>query len=657
LFAKILKVLSTLHKALNTPNQILLKKLKKKLNKVEKKTDDIYLSLDSFVLKSGLLKIDKEFFNEHIIEIENCVDKSLSNEFKIFTEDYICVSNYNNKPYNKINWQKDQLSGFEWDINSKSKNINFGIGENEKNVNFRKYIGAEIKYPWELGRQQDLLNVAIFFTICSEESKKNEIIDFYKNRIYDFSENNPIGFGVQWQTSMDIAIRVVNYLISYDILKSNGAVFDEEFEQHFTQLMISHYYYIFDNLEYSDGMRGNHYFANLMGLIVVYSYMDLSQIGLNESDKIKQIFEFALNSFSEEVLYQFLNDGGNFEASVPYHFFASEMLLICIYFLERIEDFSGEKIKKIDNELLFSDDVRNRIKNVIDFCTNFIINGNIPNIGDNDSGFVLDFIPYENKRAGLIWLLSHNIEGKEEIKFEKLQNVINRLLFQNQSYFLGDWFGIARASNKHFDLIAFAGGKGQNGKGGHSHNDKCSFELYFEGKPFIVDLGSAFYTSNWMKRNYYRSVNQHNVLHIGREQELILANERDDLFWLYGNKSKPEIVFANDEKMKLTHQAYKKEYERNLNLDENSLKGNEKLDLAKEKIISFHFHNEVKIFNNSNNIEIEFLDRKFIFKGEGDIKLKKCYYSPEYGIEKESMKIELKSKSREINWEISLIED
>lgn len=629
------------------------------MNKKVEKPDDIYLSLDLFSLKSGLINNNFEFFKEYIIEIENYADKSLNNEFKIFTEDFVeCGQGYSEQ-YKKINWQKDQLSGFEWDVNSSSKSIIFGIGENEKKTELRKYIGAEIKYPWELGRQQDLLNLAIFFSITDNTEKKQEIVEFYKNRILDFSENNPIGFGVQWQTSMDIAIRVINYLVSFDILKSSKADFNPEFENHFTQLIISHFFYIYDNLEFSDGMRGNHYFANLMGLITIYSYLDVSKIETDEKNRIDDIFYFALNSFNDEILYQFLNDGGNFEASIPYHYFATEMLLITLNFLEKIEIIDSDRIKKVNDELMFSDNLRVRITNIIDFSTNFLIEKFIPNIGDNDSGIVLDFMPYHYKKASLIWLLSKfDIEIEDDtLKYEHIKSVTNRLQFSNQSYFLADWFGIARASNKHFDLIVFAGDKGQRGKGGHSHNDKCSFELYVNDKPLIVDLGSAFYTSNWKKRNYYRSVNQHNVLHIGKEQELILNNVRDDLFWLYGNKSKAEIVFANNEKIKLSHSAYKKEYSREISIDNNIISGIEQLDLKIEKIVSFHFSNFAKLELKKNEIEIKCGDSVLIFTGNGELSLKKCFFSPEYGIEIESIKIELKSKSKEIKWKLELIEN
>ena len=104
----------------------------------------------------------------------------------------------------------------------------------------------------------------------------------------------------------------------------------------------------------------------------------------------------------------------------------------------------------------------------------------IPNIGDNDSGVILNFIPYNNKRYNLILLLDKFVNEKIKFNFRSQNSLINQLTFKNHTYFFAEYFGIARSSNRVFDLITFAGQKGQNGKGGHSHNDKCSFELFYK---------------------------------------------------------------------------------------------------------------------------------------------------------------------------------
>jgi hypothetical protein len=60
-------------------------------------------------------------------------------------------------------------------------------------------------------------------------------------------------------------------------------------------------------------------------------------------------------------------------------------------------------------------------------------------------------------------------------------------------------------------LVARWGGVGQNGNGGHAHNDLSSYELSF-GSPVVVDSGTYVYTSDLRARDAFRAARAHNVL-------------------------------------------------------------------------------------------------------------------------------------------------
>ena len=47
--------------------------------------------------------------------------------------------------------------------------------------------------------------------------------------------------------------------------------------------------------------------------------------------------------------------------------------------------------------------------------------------------------------------------------------------------------------------------------GGHSHNDKLSFELHLGGRPVIVDPGMGTYTREPALRNAMRATAAHNT--------------------------------------------------------------------------------------------------------------------------------------------------
>ena len=101
--------------------------------------------------------------------------------------------------------------------------------------------------------------------------------------------------------------------------------------------------------------------------------------------------------------------------------------------------------------------------------------------------------------------------------FEKLP-VRNKPL-ESRAFSDAGWFIMRH--NKDYCFIS-CGPNGQNGRGGHAHNDKLSFELMLDGEDVIVDPGTYAYTSNPEERNKFRSTAYHNTVTLnGFEQNLI----------------------------------------------------------------------------------------------------------------------------------------
>jgi hypothetical protein len=78
-------------------------------------------------------------------------------------------------------------------------------------------------------------------------------------------------------------------------------------------------------------------------------------------------------------------------------------------------------------------------------------------------------------------------------------------------------------------VVARCGDVGQNGNGGHAHNDLLSYELS-DGFPFVVDSGTYVYTADPDARNLFRSTAAHNTVVVGGEEINPIA--RSSLFRL-----------------------------------------------------------------------------------------------------------------------------
>ena len=601
------------------------------------------------------------------------------------------------KDYNPIDWQIDFKSGYRWSENTWYKDIKYG-----------NIIDADIKVPWELGRMQHLSLLALAKTITNykirisnakpKEEKTNQFVNEFQNQILDFISSNPPGFGVQWSSSMDIAIRAVNWLVSYSLLKGAGTEFNEEFEYYFIKSIYEHGKHIIENLEWSSGMRGNHYLANLAGMLFIASH-------LPETDETNSWLNFAINELCNEILYQFNEDGSNFEASTNYHYFSAEIVFSSIslilalpkekipvlknqgssYYNYAKKNYSIQTgLWSIDDEnlLKLSDEVWNRLIKIYKFSSAIMTeSGTIPQIGDNDSGQLLitnyklritnDGNDYQNERK------------KHLNQFSYIQSIMNSMeeRIDNKSFNYNDInilsdkqfndFGLYILENKGIRMFIRCGSVGQNGKGGHSHNDQLSFELFIDNKAVIVDPGTFVYTPNPEIRNEYRSTKMHNTLSIdGYEQNYWDNDSPDDLFWLKKDKAKARMIEFSDSHFIGEHYGFGKPHRREIKVgrqkstvnskksesDNYNVIGIDTCELNKLKKISFHFAPNIEIKLVEKNQAIIRTDEKIIELKciIGEFKLEKYFYSPCYGVRIEADKLVIESQENRIEWQIEI---
>ncbi len=84
--------------------------------------------------------------------------------------------------------------------------------------------------------------------------------------------------------------------------------------------------------------------------------------------------------------------------------------------------------------------------------------------------------------------------------------------------------------SKYVYALFNAGSNGQNGNGGHAHNDRLGIELTVCGQDIIKDSGTGLYTPHPTMRNAYRSTAAHFApCPKGEEQNNF---EKDGLFWM-----------------------------------------------------------------------------------------------------------------------------
>ena len=110
-----------------------------------------------------------------------------------------------------------------------------------------------------------------------EPARVERLANEFRDEVLDFIAAYPPRFGVQWVTSMDVAIRVANWVLAWDLFPRGGAGRSTASSpRSFTRSVIEHGEHLAANLEWSRELRGNHYLADVIGLLFAAAYLPAS---------------------------------------------------------------------------------------------------------------------------------------------------------------------------------------------------------------------------------------------------------------------------------------------------------------------------------------------------------------------------------------------
>lgn len=435
---------------------------------------------------------------------------------------------YQSFDYEPIDWHLDFKSGYRWDNSVWYDDIKYG------NIS-----GVDVKVPWELSRFQHLITLGQAYVISGNDKYAME----YIYQTLDWIENNTLRFGVNWKCTMDVAIRAANWILSFSFFK-DSRLFTKEFLFYFIKNIYFHGKHIIDNLEYQS-ITSNHYLSDIAGLFFISGLFEDFKIG-------RKWRSFSIKELKNEIEKQIYPDGVDFEASTCYHRLVLELLFYPLLYLikssERLEDNKNYSGAGAD---IFGKRYLAKLYKMFDFILHSLKpDKKMPQIGDNDNGRFLIFgaresldmsylltlgaIFFNDSRfkvrefgfcKEVLWIFGkngYNIWHKIE---ENTLKKISSTGFKNTGWYI-------MRNNENY-MIVSAGPNGQNGNGGHAHNDKLGFELFANGENIIIDPGTYLYTPVPELRNKFRSTSYHNTVVVdGKEQNELLGN---NLFILENN--------------------------------------------------------------------------------------------------------------------------
>lgn len=418
--------------------------------------------------------------------------------------------------YLPIDWNLDPVSGLRFPS---------GIHHKEWDLWKMRPGMADVKLPWELARCQHWPALAQAWLLTGDSRFVEEI---FAERA-DFDEANPVGYGIHWTCTMDVAIRAANWALALEMSRTYTA--PEEVWIPAYRSLLEHGRFIRSNLEDKYEVTSNHFLSNVVGLFY------LARV-FQELQEAREWEEFSRNAIEREMQVQVLPDGADFESSVPYHRLVTELFLGAV----RVADQSGKP---------FSGQLRARLQDMVEFLLGVLRpDGLMPQLGDADDGrlhILTDYGTWKPQDARhLLASVSHALGVAGWRHYGGIKGQWEAFWWSGGADFGGFSADPIPALERHFPDAGIAihrspqaylaitnGIVGTKGFGNHKHNDLLGFEYHPAGMPLIVDPGSYVYTSDPAARNVFRGTGYHNTLMVdGVEQ----------------NETNPEWIFRLFEK-------------------------------------------------------------------------------------------------------------
>ena len=492
---------------------------------------------------------------------------------------------------------------------------------------------ADVKYPWELARCQHWATLGQAFQLTGDEKFAHEIA----SQLDDFVEANPVGLGVNWTCTMDVALRGVSWAIGLQLV--HGSTLPEAFWSQAYAALFDHGVFIRANLENTYEVTSNHFLSNVAGLWFLGAvFADLAEGAAWRA--------FARASLEQEIDVQVLRDGADFESSIPYHRLVAELFLGCL----RLGDHRAEPL---------SDHYRDRVRDMIAyFATVQRPDGLMPQVGDADDGRLHLFggygtTPQDGRHlfgpASAIfgepaWAAVAGEVGSWEAAWWGVCAPAPTAAVAASRLSPDAGVAVMRGSSSTY-LLVTNGIVGTKGFGNHKHNDQLSFEYHPGGEPLIVDPGSYVYTSDFDARNMFRSTAYHSTL-------MIDAIEQNDtrpewIFRMFESARAEHVTFQdNDASAEYVgrHHGYERleapvTHQRTVGLDKRSggVRIVDRLDGAGVHDLRWHFHFAPGVAAEpaaAGTIVLTAADRRFTLRCPPDlhISIHQAAYSPSYGV-------------------------
>lgn len=419
-----------------------------------------------------------------------------------------------------------------------------------KAMNYRsEELVGDIKYLWEPSRHLQLVTLAQSFSLTGDERYAAGA----RTMLDSWFDQCPYPLGVHWTSSLELAVRLVNWSVAWQLL-ATSSIFQgesgEAFRRRWLDSIYLHQRFIASHFS-RHSSANNHLFGELMGLFVAA----VSWPCWSESAKWRVQAQRELEA---EALKQNAPDGVNREQAIWYHHEVADMMLLAGLTARAASiDFSPGYWKRLEAMLGF-------VASLMDFA------GHVPMIGDADDAVMVRFVPRHDfnvyrsllasgavlfsradfaHKAGVFddksrWLLGNNAGTRfRELRQQTVSSVAD-VLASSQSFpeggcfVMGDRIGLS----DEIKLNVVAGPLGYLSIAAHGHADALAFTLNVAGHEMLIDPGTYTYRTSDGWRSYFKGTSAHNTVRVDGQDQSVSGGS---FMWLRHARARCELFEVN----------------------------------------------------------------------------------------------------------------
>lgn len=364
-------------------------------------------------------------------------------------------------------WRRDWYSGTEWPL-AKAAHSPLMLGD-----------GSDIRTLWELSRGYYFVSLAKAYWRTGERA----FLAAFQAHVESWIAENPPGWGPNWMSPMDGAIRAANWILAALLFAAAGL--PASFWAGLLANLRLTAWFIERNPEWHPRFRGNHFVSNGVGLVY------LGALFRDDPDGARWLRAGA-GILEREMEYQVCPDGVSFEAAIGYHRLVTELF-----------SFGGELADQNRSRSL-GPAYWARLTRMYGFIACYLpAGGDAPLLGDADDGRLHAW------SAGALERPRQHRLGLRRRYWPRGEPA--------SAAFPNGGFYVIRGGGAH--TIIRCGPVGLKGGGSHDHNDQLSFELTVGSRPLITDSGTYAYTRDLEERFRFRSTAAHNVPQLAGEEQ------------------------------------------------------------------------------------------------------------------------------------------